>query len=75
MKLPRSGVLKIVAVIYFISSQCFAQVYQPSRFEITLKSSDNYFDVLSAEQNGVIIFRATHKRSKEGYQWEIIKLD
>ena len=75
MKLPRSGVLIIVAVIYFISSQCFAQVYQPSRFEITLKSSDNYFDVLSAEQNGVIIFRATHKRSKEGYQWEIIKLD
>ena len=75
MKLPGSGVLIISAVIYLISSYCFAQVYQPSRFEITLKSNDNYFDVLSAEENGVIIFRQTRERSKEGSQWEIIKLD
>ncbi len=75
MKLPGSGVLIISAVIYLISSYCFAQVYQPSRFEITLKSNDNYFDVLSAEQNGIIIFRETRERSREGNQWEIIKLD
>jgi len=75
MKLPRSGVLITVVVILFISSRGFAQVHQPSRFEITLKNNDNYFDVLSAEENGIIIFRETRERSREGVKWEIIKLD
>jgi hypothetical protein len=52
-----------------------AQVQQPERYEVVLENFDEFFEVISAEEEGVIIFRETREKSREGRQWEIIRLD
>ena len=52
------------------------QVEQPARYEVELKDSENYFNVISAEEYGLILtreIRGSYSKGKVG--WEMIYLD
>ncbi|MEL7002606.1 MAG: hypothetical protein AAFN93_07700, partial [Bacteroidota bacterium] len=53
-----------------------AQLEQTHRFELEKKNTDNYFSVLSAGKEGVVIFRDTDDYKKgEGNEWQVVALD
>jgi len=53
-----------------------AQVEQTHRFELEKKNTDNYFSVLSAGEDGLVVFRDTDDYKKgEGNEWQVIALD
>jgi hypothetical protein len=53
-----------------------AQVVQPGRFEIMLEPYDNYFTTISADEEGIIMYRETKERNAEGHiGWQVIMLD
>jgi hypothetical protein len=52
------------------------QVEQPSRFEVELKWDDEFFDVISAEENGIFLIRKNYDINQRGdMAWQIIVLD
>lgn len=54
----------------------WAQIAQPERIEIEIDRSSNDFFVVSAKEEGLIIFRDTEERNKEGnLLWEFHKYD
>jgi hypothetical protein len=53
----------------------FGQVTQPHRYERTQKNSDDYFNVISLEENGVALFREREKFKNNNRIWELILLD
>lgn len=75
------SVLKIKAVV--LLSVCLfqavntasAQVQQTGRFEITQKNSDDYFTVVSLEEEGLALIREKDKYNGNKKLWEIIILD
>jgi len=64
-----------LAFLILCGSSVFAQVEQPNRIEIELEDGDDFFNVISAKEEGIIIFRETTERIKEGNIWEVIKYD
>ncbi|MEM1406019.1 MAG: hypothetical protein AAGG59_04545 [Bacteroidota bacterium] len=53
-----------------------AQPEQPARFELEKENTDDYFTVLPAGQDGVMIVRDTEKYEKgEGDVWKIVSLN
>lgn len=51
-----------------------AQIAQPDRIEIEVKSSSNEFVVVSADENGLLIFRDSEERDNKGnHIWEFHK--
>ena len=53
-----------------------AQVEQPVRYEVELSNFDNYFNVISAEDKGLVIVREIRGSYKKGnVNWEMIYLD
>ncbi|MDN5200803.1 hypothetical protein QQ008_05510 [Fulvivirgaceae bacterium BMA10] len=59
---------------FLFTTQLFGQIHQPERVEIDLEFADEYFFVVSAKKNGLIIFRETRERGPEGrIAWEFIK--
>jgi len=51
-----------------------AQIVQPDRIEIEVESSSNEFVVVSADENGLLIFRDSEERDKKGkHIWEFLK--
>lgn len=66
----------LVIILVFASLNCSAQIIQPNRYEVELKPYDQYFYVISAEENGLVMIRPTKETNKQGdVQWEMIKLD
>jgi hypothetical protein len=56
--------------------QAFSQVEQPSRFEVEVEWQDEYFNIISAEENGLFLVRKNVEKSqKADIVWEIITLD
>lgn len=53
----------------------FGQVTQPHRYERTQKNSDDYFNVISLEEDGVALFREREKFKNNNRIWELILLD
>jgi hypothetical protein len=52
------------------------QVEQPSRYEIELKWDDEFFDVISAEENGILLIRKNFDLIQKGEMaWQVIVLD
>jgi hypothetical protein len=71
----------ILAITVFISIQLAsvnvtAQVEQPSRFEVELKWNDEFFDIISAEENGLLLVRKNPELiQKSDIAWHVIVLD
>lgn len=54
----------------------FAQVEQPSRYEVELKWGDEYFNIISAEEYGLFLIRENRELiQKTDMAWQIIVLD
>ena len=78
-----TGVLKniSIAVVAFaastLSASSFAQaqVQQTERFEVERKNSDDYFTVVSLEEQGIALVREKDKYEGNKQLWEIIILD
>ena len=64
-----------IYAIIFHPGLILGQIQQPGRYEIELKPLDNHFDVISMEDKGLVIYRETDDRSRQGKKWEIIRLD
>jgi len=62
-------------MIFVLDTMVRAQIIQPERFEIELKPFENYFEVISLKDEGLVIYRETDGRSKDGKKWQIIRLD
>ena len=58
------------------SLNSFSQISQPKRFELEIDNLNDDINVMSAEENGLYLFRELDKKtfSKEA-SWEIIRLD
>ena len=61
-------------IVFLISNYCFSQVVQTHRYELEKKNDDDYFTVLPAGEDGIIIFRDTDKY-KKGNILNIVLLD
>ena len=56
--------LGLVLVVLGIIAPLQAQLVQPARLELTLEEGDNYYSVISAEEEGLILYRLNQKESK-----------
>lgn len=66
----------LIGFSLFLSCNVFSQIEQPKRAEIELKSQENFYTVVSAEEKGLIIFREKDELVKNGTtSWEFIKYD
>ena len=63
--------------VFFLSADQFvnAQVQQTDRYEIIQKNSDEYFTVVSLEEEGLALVRDRKKYKGNKQLWEIIILD
>jgi hypothetical protein len=73
--------LYIIIVVFVqlslhFTQKSYAQVEQPSRFEIEVDWQDEYFNIISAEENGLFLIRKNvDKVQKSDMTWEITVLD
>ena len=71
--------IQIVVLILLnlqVVQQAFPQVEQPSRFEVEVEWQDEYFNIISAEENGLFLVRKNVEKSqKADIVWEITILD
>ncbi len=66
----------IILISLHLSHRGYAQVEQPSRFEIEVEWQDEYFNIISAEENGLFLIRKNaEKIQKSDLTWEITVLD
>ena len=66
----------ITLISLHLSHRGYAQVEQPSRFEIEVEWQDEYFNIISAEENGLFLIRKNaEKIQKSDLTWEITVLD
>jgi hypothetical protein len=52
-----------------------AQVLQPDRFEKLQKNSDDYYNVMSLNKEGLALFRERDKYKNSNKMWELVILD
>ncbi len=53
-----------------------AQIVQPGRYEVKLEPFDNYFTIIPAGEDGLLMVRPTNETNALGEnEWEFIKLD
>ena len=65
-----------IPISLHLSQRLYAQVEQPSRFEIEVDWQDEYFNIISAEENGLFLIRKNiEKIQKSDLTWEITVLD
>ncbi len=66
----------IFAISFFTFLPAISQIVQPGRYEVKMDAFDNYFTVIPAGQDGLIMVRATNETGPEGdVEWDFIKLD
>jgi hypothetical protein len=66
--------LFLIAILF--SSVVFGQISQPTRYEIEIDKLDEPYNIVSAEENGIYIFKAQEdKNTKKENSWEIIRID
>src|SRR5687768_42471 len=71
---------KHASVLLFLLLNSFAQpshgqIQQTERYEIVQKNSDEYFTVVSLEEEGLALIREKDKYEGNKQLWEIITLD
>jgi hypothetical protein len=84
IKIFESGMRRLLNILTFVfiplclhlSPQAFSQVEQPSRFEVEVDWQDEYFKIISAEENGLFLVRRSDTKAKKGNMaWEITVID
>ncbi len=68
-------ILFALTLLAVCNSASVAQVLQPHRYEREQKNSDDYFHVISLEENGLALFRERDKFRNSNRIWELIFLD
>ncbi|NMM49479.1 hypothetical protein [Marinigracilibium pacificum] len=56
---------------YFFTPVLLAQIVQPERLEIELGNNDEFFEIYSAGEDGIFIYRDTKDREDGGLLWEV----
>lgn len=63
-------------ILFLFISTVQAQINQPGRYEVEMDAFDNYFTLIPADQDGLIMVRATNETGPKGdVEWDFIKLD
>lgn len=71
-----ASVFALTAGLWLIAvPRANAQIEQTERFEIEQKNSDEYFTVISLEENGLVLVRDKDKYEGNKQLWQIIVLD
>lgn len=78
--LKSDGACKVSVLVLFFGflladTDAFAQVEQTHRFELIKKNSEDYFTVISLEDDGLALVREKDQYSGNKQLWEIIILD
>lgn len=61
---------------FFTISATEAQIVQPDRYEVKMNAFDNYFTIIPAREDGLVMVRATNETGPKGdVEWDFIKLD
>ncbi|MEO0332060.1 MAG: hypothetical protein AAF223_10290, partial [Bacteroidota bacterium] len=69
-------ILVISLLAGFVPSSTSAQIVQPERVEIEIDNNSDNYVVVSAEERGLMLFRETDVRPKNGIRlWEFIHYD
>ncbi len=62
-------------LILFLFEAGFCQIAQSKRVELEIKHYEDFFNVISGEQHGIMILKESSKRVENGYNWEFIHID
>src|SRR5210317_2068672 len=69
----------ILFSLILLLASCFdslGQLEQPDRIEIIMEDEDEYFQVLSAEENGVILYREVRNReTRMERKYQVVLID
>jgi hypothetical protein len=65
----------LIVFLFLQAGAVTAQMRQTDRFEIIQKNSDDYFTVISLEEEGLVLVRDKDKYQGNKQLWEIIVLD
>ena len=66
----------IALALVLFTGWASAQIVQPERIEIEVDQNSNDFVVVSADDRGILLFRDTEERNKQGNKlWEFIHYD
>ncbi len=69
-------VLFLASLMLIFNTQSFAQIEQPIRYEVELESEDDFFNVLSIEEYGIVLARKVQDVFEKGKSpWQFIALD
>ena len=64
----------LLCIFFFVDS--FAQLEQPGRIEIPIEDEDDYFNVVSAEENGIVLYREVRNReTRMERKYQVIHVD
>jgi len=66
----------LTTLLALCSQNLFSQIKQPARYEIEIDAFGESYNIVSAEENGVYIFKEQPKKStRKERNWEIIRVD
>ena len=69
----KSGVFFIF--LFFITTSIIAQIEQPRRFEVELDVFDEEYNVLSGDDDGLLVYKPLDIYNGRDQLWKFIKLD
>ncbi len=68
--------LTILFTFTFLIPELNAQIIQPTRYEIEIDALNDPYNIVSAEENGIYLFKEQEeKNTKKEKNWEIIRID
>ena len=82
-----SALLLFIALICFFSVDVFAQrkskmdttksafLIQPDRIEFEIDNRDGDFQIIPAEENGLLVIKETRNKSRNGFEWNFNLVD
>ncbi len=64
----------IFSLLFFVD--LFAQIEQPGRIEIPMEDEDEYFDVVPADDKGIVLYREVRNRdTRMEHKYQVILID
>jgi len=75
LRLVTTIVISQLIVFCTVGIPATAQLLQPTRFEKEQKNSEDYYNVISLKEKGLVLFRERDKYKNSNRLWELVKLD